>query len=74
MPITKYRCLDCGKEFSKIYFSLENAPTKCTVCGASNIVEAGPTFRDDSELAERILCMSCDSCSDDDCGSVRSST
>ncbi|MGD9819507.1 MAG: zinc ribbon domain-containing protein, partial [Desulfomonilaceae bacterium] len=51
MPITKYRCLDCGKEFSKIYFSLDHAPTKCTVCGASNIVEAGPTFRDDGELA-----------------------
>lgn len=74
MPILKYRCLDCGKEFSKIFFSDDNAPTCCTVCGTSNIVESGPTFKTDNALAEKVLCMSCDTCSDEGCGNVRPSS
>ncbi len=74
MPISKYRCADCGKEFSKIYFNDHDAPSKCMVCGSSNIFECGPAFKTDESQASRGLCVSCDSCSDDSCGHVRVSS
>ena len=74
MPIMKYRCQDCGKEFSKIFFSEDQVPKNCPVCGAPNIEEAGHTFKVDNDLAKSVLCVSCESCSDESCGSVRSSS
>lgn len=74
MPILKYRCLDCGKEFSKIFFSEQNAPSACTVCQSANIVEDGNAFKYDEASVSRALCMSCDSCADDSCGHVRQSS
>ena len=74
MPILKYKCQECGKEFSKIFFSEDNAPTRCMVCGTDNIVEAGSTFESDDALTQRVLCASCDSCSDEGCGNVSTSS
>ena len=74
MPIMKYNCLDCGKEFSKIFFSDGHAPRSCTVCGSENIVGAGSTFKEDEALAKRVLCASCDSCSDSNASPVRPSS
>lgn len=74
MPILKYVCVECGKEFSKIFFSLEHAPTKCPVCSSEHISELGDTFKTDQDLASRVLCMSCNSCSDDSCSHPRTSS
>ncbi len=74
MPILKYSCIECGKEFSKIFFSEQYAPTKCPVCASDNISVLGDTFKSDEALASRVLCASCSSCSDDSCGQTRASS
>ncbi len=74
MPISKYKCKECGKEFAKILLSLENAPSKCPVCGAPETEELGAAFNPDSRLIERLSCFSCDSCSEETgCQTVGSS-
>lgn len=64
MPIINYKCKECGKEFSKIFFTAENAPRQCPVCGASNPEELGPTFQADEQTARRVMGVSCESCVD----------
>lgn len=74
MPITKYRCKDCGKEFAKIVINPEKAPLECPVCGAAEPREIGAAFNPEPALAERLSCVSCDSCSGETgCGTVRPS-
>ncbi|MCA1959180.1 MAG: zinc ribbon domain-containing protein [Desulfomonile sp.] len=60
MPITRYRCRSCGKEFVKIFFEPENAPRACTVCGAVDLEDMGPAF--DATARPRFACASCISC------------
>lgn len=67
MPIKSYKCRECGKEFSKIFFTLENAPRECPVCGASNPEDLGSTFQADEQTAQRVMRGSCDACGDEDC-------
>ncbi len=74
MPINKYKCKDCGKEFSKIVISPEKAPSQCPVCGAPEPEEIGAAFNPDAKLAERLSCVSCDSCTEEaGCSAVRPS-
>ena len=69
MPITKYRCEECGNEFAKIFFTPEQAPRKCPACGTENIVGLGEAFEPDTQQAQRAMCISCDSCSEENsCG------
>jgi putative FmdB family regulatory protein len=68
MPILKYKCVECGKEFAKIMFSLDDAPKGCPVCGAESPLEAGQAFSDAEGLAARRLCTSCDTCEVTGCG------
>jgi putative FmdB family regulatory protein len=70
MPALKYKCNDCGKEFAKIFFSLDNAPRECPVCGAEHIDELGPAFHADSEQIQRAVCVSCDTCETGTCPTV----
>lgn len=65
MPVSKYKCTDCGKEFAKIYFNLEDAPRKCPVCEATNLEELGAAFDYDIRQLQRLSCTSCDSCSEE---------
>ena len=46
MPILKYKCAGCGKEFAKIFFNPEDAPRHCPVCGDGNIEEVIPALID----------------------------
>jgi len=69
MPISKYRCIECGKEFSKILMKPEDAPHKCPVCGASGPIEMGPAFQYDRSSLDRLNCVACDTCgTGDTCG------
>lgn len=71
MPITKYECGDCGKEFAKIFFEASEAPDKCPVCGAANIRELGEAFTYDAGMLNRVIGADCGSCGggdDDGCG------
>ncbi len=65
MPILKYTCNECGKEFAKIIVKPEFAPKECPVCGHEGIVEAGNAFKVDKEQIARAMGMSCDSCDED---------
>ena len=67
MPIMKFRCGDCGKEFAKIYFSSQHAPKACTLCGAENLEELGPAFPVEEAVSQRPMCMTCDACEDSMC-------
>jgi putative FmdB family regulatory protein len=67
MPILKFRCNDCGKEFAKILFTEAAIPKECPVCGAGNPEELGSVFGGESGLSQRRLCTSCDSCGDEGC-------
>jgi putative FmdB family regulatory protein len=69
MPILKYRCGDCGKEFAKIIVNEQYVPFECPVCGSKELAENGAAFNVDPAQMERALCMSCDSCEDESsCG------
>jgi putative FmdB family regulatory protein len=65
MPILKYKCSECGKEFSKIFIDPTNAPQQCPVCGYDHPQEMGPAFDVEGKSPERSLCFSCDSCGDE---------
>jgi putative FmdB family regulatory protein len=67
MPILSYRCQECGKEFSKIFFNQEHAPRTCPVCGASDPAEVGPTFEVDEKAIARAVGTSCGDCEDESC-------
>jgi putative FmdB family regulatory protein len=68
MPILNYKCSHCSKEFSKILVDPKKYPKYCPVCGAANPQEQGTTFNTESKSLERLLCLSCDSCSEEsDC-------
>jgi putative FmdB family regulatory protein len=56
MPILKYKCDDCGKEFAKIFFKPEDAPRDCPVCGERNIKEIGAAFDYDRKSMDRLMC------------------
>ena len=74
MPISRYKCRKCGKEFAKIYFNLEDAPQKCPVCDAPSLEELGAAFHPDARQMERALCVSCDSCAEEgSCGIITQS-
>lgn len=62
MPIGKFQCHECGKEFAKIFFNEANAPRTCPVCGAENVEAIGPAFPEEEGVNNRPLCMTCDSC------------
>jgi len=62
MPLLRYRCNSCGKEFAKIFFTPENAPRQCPVCHADNPEELGEAFEYDQDMMRRVLCTSCESC------------
>ena len=62
MPILKFQCGDCGKEFAKIFFDPGDAPRTCPVCGATGLREAGEAFEYDAESLERPACVSCEAC------------
>jgi putative FmdB family regulatory protein len=70
MPILNYRCEECGKEFSKIFFNQEYAPRKCPVCGTEHLSEVGPAFEADERSTARTFGVSCAGCGDDSCGSA----
>jgi putative FmdB family regulatory protein len=72
MPILNYRCEECGKEFSKIFFNQEYAPRNCPVCGNEHISEVGPAFDADEQSAARSFGVSCAGCEDDSCASASS--
>jgi len=65
MPINRYKCRECGKEFSKIFFTAENAPRDCPVCRATNLDELGPAFQADEQMARRVMGVSCETCADE---------
>jgi len=67
MPIKSYKCRQCGKEFSKIFFTAENAPRECPVCRGSNPEDLGSTFQADEQTAQRVMSGSCEACADADC-------
>ncbi|MBM4326483.1 MAG: zinc ribbon domain-containing protein [Deltaproteobacteria bacterium] len=66
MPILKYRCSVCEKEFAKIFFRPEAAPRACPVCGAKDPIEMGPAFDSGEQSIARAMCGSCDACGGDD--------
>ena len=74
MPIVKYRCTDCDKEFAKIFVTPEKAPSECPVCGSGNLQDMGQAFQVDIGSFQRLSCSSCDTCGDDvsyrSCGST----
>lgn len=65
MPILKYLCHSCGKEFPKIVITPDKAPEKCIVCGAETVEEIGEAFATTAGAVERFFCQSCDTCSGD---------
>jgi putative FmdB family regulatory protein len=65
MPIMKYTCRSCGKEFAKIFFSPENAPKRCPVCGGDNVQEKGPAFDAGARPLSSLICTSCEGCDHD---------
>ena len=73
MPILKYKCQACGKEFAKILLNPDSAAKSCPVCGAEELVESGAAFHQDRSSAERMMSISCDSCGDNMCGVAPSS-
>jgi putative FmdB family regulatory protein len=66
MPIISYKCRECGKEFSKIFFKPEDAPRECPVCSAANLQELGAAFQSDEQMARRVMGVSCEGCVDAD--------
>jgi len=69
MPVLKYVCHTCGKEFPKIVTSPDKVPTKCIVCGAETLEEIGEAFPNNAVTLDRFFCNSCDSCTEDQsCG------
>jgi putative FmdB family regulatory protein len=66
MPILRYECGDCGKEFAKIFFNLEDAPKVCPVCGAEDLRELGRAFDYEAKSLERAACVSCETCGEED--------
>jgi putative FmdB family regulatory protein len=73
MPILKYRCNACGKEFAKISLTLAGIPKECPVCGAANPQEAGPAFEVEEGFGLRPQCTSCEDCSSEGCRPAASS-
>jgi len=69
MPILKYECSGCGKEFAKIFFEPEGAPQACPVCGGTDLQEVGQAFDYENKSLERLACVSCDC---DTCGEQES--
>ncbi|MEW6352414.1 MAG: FmdB family zinc ribbon protein [Thermodesulfobacteriota bacterium] len=65
MPITKFECQSCGKEFAKIFTDAAGAPRSCPVCGADQLKELGPAFHPDVLQIRRAGCMSCGSCEEE---------
>lgn len=74
MPILKFKCEDCGKEFAKILMDENQAPGQCPVCGAENLKEKGPAFIMERTSLARYGCTSCDTCGGDSCHTVASSS
>jgi putative FmdB family regulatory protein len=73
MPIMKYRCDGCGKEFAKIFFTVGAAPQNCPVCGAPEIAQLGAAFPEETGATKRPLCMTCeDGCEGGSCGTMAS--
>lgn len=74
MPVLKYRCNHCGKEFAKIFLTPETAPRECPVCRAPKPEALGPAFHYDAQMIKRAVCTSCDACETDEgpCSSVAS--
>lgn len=63
MPIKRYRCRACGKEFAKIFFQADQAPRACTVCHAEDLEDLGQAF--EASCSPRFACASCATCGPD---------
>jgi putative FmdB family regulatory protein len=70
MPILKYRCTDCGKEFAKILLNPGAVPKECPVCGAGGLEESGEAFEARGGSGQRAQCTSCEECSVEGCAPV----
>ncbi len=69
MPILKFLCQSCGKEFAKIFTDSWGSPTHCPVCGADQLKDLGPAFHPDVMQIRRASCVSCGSCEEEiSCG------
>jgi putative FmdB family regulatory protein len=74
MPVMRYRCDGCGKEFAKIFFEFDQAPQSCPVCGNADVHELGHAFSQDPETIARVWRGSCESCEDEGGCSVAASS
>ncbi len=73
MPILNYKCNNCDNTFPKLVFSLEDAPSQCPTCGASDPEYIGAAFNTDEKDVIRRSCMTCDTCGESMCGIAESS-
>ncbi len=62
MPIPRFQCQECGKEFAKIIVNPNNRPQACPACGAGALREMGPAFPETDRRFADALCASCESC------------
>ncbi|MFH0821212.1 MAG: hypothetical protein V2B18_00545 [Pseudomonadota bacterium] len=62
MPIPKFNCRSCGKEFAKIVVKPEYMPRNCPVCGSEDIVGDSEAFISNGRYADMGSCLSCESC------------
>jgi putative FmdB family regulatory protein len=74
MPILKFRCAGCSKEWAKIMMDPQDAPRNCPVCGSANLEEIGPAFSYEGKSLERLMSVNCGTCGEEGfCGPVPSS-
>jgi putative FmdB family regulatory protein len=65
MPISKFKCGDCGKEFAKIHTGAADETIKCPVCRSENTSELGAAFEPSGARLPGFSCDdSCDTCAD----------
>jgi putative FmdB family regulatory protein len=67
MPISKFRCSKCAKDFAKIFFRPEDAPGRCPVCGAPDPIEVGPAFSYEGKSLDRLMSVACGTCGEEHC-------
>lgn len=74
MPILKFRCRSCSKEWAKIIANPEDSPRQCPVCGEAGPEEMGPAFSYEGKSLERLMSVTCGTCGEEGfCGPSPSS-